>query len=68
MHGGHQGRERITRDFGPPTDDESWANFIKAPKSAIKRPKKRFRRFIPVFTVFLSVNGFKRGDIGISLD
>ena len=22
MHGGHQGRERIPRNFGPPTDDE----------------------------------------------
>jgi hypothetical protein len=22
MHGGHRGRERIPRNFGPPTDDE----------------------------------------------
>ena len=24
MHGGHRGRERIPRNFGPPTDDESF--------------------------------------------
>ena len=31
MHGGHQGRERIPRNFGPPTDDEPFRYEFAAP-------------------------------------
>jgi len=31
MHGGHQGRERIFRNFGPPTDDEPFRYEFTAP-------------------------------------
>jgi len=31
MHGGHQGRERIPRNFGPPTDDEPFRYEFTAP-------------------------------------
>jgi len=31
MHGGHQGRERIPMNFGPPTDDEPFRYKFKAP-------------------------------------
>ena len=31
MHGGHQERERIPRNFGPPTDDEPLRYEFTAP-------------------------------------
>ena len=31
MHGGHRGRERIPRNFGPPTDDEPFRYEFAAP-------------------------------------
>ena len=31
LHGGHQGRERIPRNFGPPTDDEPFRYEFAAP-------------------------------------
>ena len=36
MRGGHQGKKRIHRDFGPPTDDEPFRYEFAAPLGVAK--------------------------------